>query len=782
MKKILKLFTLLLAFVIIILIATAVFVPLLVDPNEYRQDIAQLVQERTGRSLKIDGDISISVFPWLGLDVGPVQLSNPEGFGASPFARIRSARLRVKLAPLLKRQVEMDTVSLDGLELNLIRNPGGHDNWADLVQSQSDEEPDGTDPGLAALAIGGVELTEARLIWDDRANGSRYTVDNLNLNTGPLELGRPFQVKTTLDLTSSTPDLQGHIELEGLTKVDPSTPSVQVSNARLTFSTDGDSLGIDQGTVELTGNVNLNIAKQTVRIDQTAIGLSISSATHGVKSATANLTGTLSLDQPAQRARIEALRLETDVTTTAPEVHAHTVLSGLLTADMQTLVIALADMHLETSTDSAELGVKAAKGTVTGGLDLNLQDRTALFTKLNLVVDVSGDPAKLPVETARAKLAGDLILDLAGQTVKSDAIKLSADLNTAGPALHINSTVTGRLRADLATPAITLAKALVQADITGTDAGIQKMQGTMTGKLGLNLKQQTVTITGLKLVTDLQADKDQLGVSAVRGEVNGNVNYQLTKQLLTIGKLRVKADVDTGDAGIRAKGSLSAGLTLDLTKPRLTARNLKVDATLTGDPLPEKKVPVKLAANLSTDLASQTFKATDISLDTFGLKIKGGLTGDKILDSPNLQGGVVVAPFNPRILLKKLGQTAPVTADRQALRLASLHGAFSLTPSSVTIPKLQLKIDDTRLTGSIDVTNIAKPAARFDLDVNSINLDRYLPPPGKKHPPSGTKPGDIKDGDSPIAVLGGMDLEGELRIGTLTLNKMHASKINLKLK
>ena len=113
------------AFIVIIVIIGLIALPLIVDPNDYKQQISDQVEKATGRTLNLEGDISLSVFPWIALELGPLSLSNAAGFDAKDFAKIDGAQLRIKLIPLLKKELEMDTIILDGLALNLEKNKAG---------------------------------------------------------------------------------------------------------------------------------------------------------------------------------------------------------------------------------------------------------------------------------------------------------------------------------------------------------------------------------------------------------------------------------------------------------------------------------------------------------------------------------------------------------------------------------------------------------------------------------------------------------------------------------
>lgn len=74
---------------------------LFVNPNSYKPRIAAAVKEAAGRNLVLQGDIRLSVFPWIALQLGPASLGNSPGFGALPFASFKHATFRARLLPLL---------------------------------------------------------------------------------------------------------------------------------------------------------------------------------------------------------------------------------------------------------------------------------------------------------------------------------------------------------------------------------------------------------------------------------------------------------------------------------------------------------------------------------------------------------------------------------------------------------------------------------------------------------------------------------------------------------
>ena len=91
--------------------------PMIYDKEDLKKTIASEVQKQTGRELSIDGALDFSVFPWLAVEVSDLSLSNVEGFGDQPFARIGQARVGVALIPLFRKKVTVDHITLDGSNL-----------------------------------------------------------------------------------------------------------------------------------------------------------------------------------------------------------------------------------------------------------------------------------------------------------------------------------------------------------------------------------------------------------------------------------------------------------------------------------------------------------------------------------------------------------------------------------------------------------------------------------------------------------------------------------------
>jgi len=213
MKRIVVVVLWLVGLIVLALFALAVALPFLVDPNDYRERIERMVGERTGREVAIEGELSLSLFPWLGLETGRIVIGNPPGFDPGPMASVEETAVRVRLLPLLRREVEADSVLLRGLSLDLVTLEDGRSNWDDLLGDdpgpRADPAPD-PQPGdaegvavLAALAIQGVAVREGRIRYEDRATLETWTLERLELETGMILPGRPVSVRLRTDAGGS---------------------------------------------------------------------------------------------------------------------------------------------------------------------------------------------------------------------------------------------------------------------------------------------------------------------------------------------------------------------------------------------------------------------------------------------------------------------------------------------------------------------------------------------------------------------------------------------------
>jgi len=187
-----------------LVLVAVILVMVFVDPNDYKDDIERLAEQQTGRQLSLEGDLHLSLFPWIAIEFGPATLGNAAGFGTDPFLGLKQARLGLRFWPLLSGKVELGTILLDGVTVRLVTDAQGRNNWDDLSAKEPAGEAAPTSQGEALTAsIAGVEIVAGEVSYEDRRDNSRKAVRDLTLTTGAMASGKPFELSTQFLLEQS---------------------------------------------------------------------------------------------------------------------------------------------------------------------------------------------------------------------------------------------------------------------------------------------------------------------------------------------------------------------------------------------------------------------------------------------------------------------------------------------------------------------------------------------------------------------------------------------------
>ena len=514
MGKALRIILILLGSLVGLVVIAAIVLPLIIDPNDYKDRIADAVREQTGRDLVIEGDIGLSVFPWLGFDIGATRLGNAPGFGAEPFAEIGAVQARLKLLPLLRREVEMDTLVLEGLRLRLMVNEQGTSNWADLVDGEKDVDEGGPGDGgqaLAGLAIGGIRLTDAQVSYDDRAAGTRYDIERLDLRTGAIAPGAPVDLELSMRLRASEPAMAGEVNFGGEVLIAESLQQFTLNDLELRLDLEGEGLpGGALDAVLTSQTLALDLARQTLSIpafNLTALGLRIDGELRGtdLQAEVPRFTGSLKLREFVPREVMARLAIE------VPE-----------TADPVVLGKADAELKLAATPDDVKLSdirLRLDDSAITG--QFSVADFAKPAIRFELTLDqIDADrylpppspdtqAAPVPPTAAAAAAANELPLD----TLRA--------LDVAG-SFRIQSLKAFQLRSTDVLFTLRAKDGLMRVH----PAEAKLYQGSYQGDLTFDARRDTPVIRMDERVSGVQAGpllKDLVGEERLTGQANVQV-------------------------------------------------------------------------------------------------------------------------------------------------------------------------------------------------------------------------------------------------------------------
>ncbi len=273
MSKLLKRIFIALIAIIGLFIILAVIAYFLIDANAFKQKIISQVNEATGRELTIDGDLDISFFPWLGLSANKVSLSNAPGFSDKPFASLDRAEFGIKIAPIFRKEIEADTITLHGLKLYLGVDKNGVDNWSDLAgDDSSDSEPEASSDSddndalknLASFSLGGIDIRDAEIIWDDQQTPQKFSIRDFDLNSGAILPGKPVSLDIDFDMKSEPTIIDGDIKVSGITNIDLANKIFAVSDLTFDSTLNGPDLPVQNMPLNLSGDISMDLEKDAL--------------------------------------------------------------------------------------------------------------------------------------------------------------------------------------------------------------------------------------------------------------------------------------------------------------------------------------------------------------------------------------------------------------------------------------------------------------------------------------------------------------------------------------
>ncbi|MBR9971640.1 AsmA family protein [Magnetospirillum sulfuroxidans] len=219
MKKILAI----VGVIVVLLIAALVALPSLVPADKIKGEVVAQVKAATGRDLSIQGKVSVSAFPSLGVEVNNVALANPAGFSTKDLIRLGALDVKLKLLPILSGRVEVDSFVLVDPVITLEVDRKGKANWVfDTPATAAKGKPapaektpspatsasgSGSASGLDDIVLGDVRIQNGKLTYIDGPAGTKEDVDGINLAVSLKSLDAPLAVKGGLNWHAKAIDL-----------------------------------------------------------------------------------------------------------------------------------------------------------------------------------------------------------------------------------------------------------------------------------------------------------------------------------------------------------------------------------------------------------------------------------------------------------------------------------------------------------------------------------------------------------------------------------------------
>jgi AsmA protein len=471
MPRFLKIAALVVGSVLTLLVLALAVIAATFNPNDYKGTIIKLVMDKTGRTLALPGELKLTFYPRLGAQLGKVSLS--ERGAPAEFVGVDSAHVSLALLPLLANNVVVDRVDVDGLRANVVRRQDGSLSFDDLlVRKPDDGEPRQAASSAVKFAIDSIKVRNARLHIDDRKEGRKIELKDVNLESGPIANKVDSKMSLRASIHIDKPGLNGMIDISSRFKLDLDAKRLALDKLEarmngaitaantLNVSATG-NMEVDWGHADVasgglvltshssfagrTINTKLTLppfksAAKQLKLPELALALDIDDVKGGLK-AKGSLAGNVAIDLEAMRFNAPAMALVMDGSKGSHALAAKLTLGLAADLPKQTINTTLKG-KLDESTIDARFGMR---GFATPLLDLNLiidkidADRYRTPATASAVPAAAAEPGAAPAAEVPIDLSALKGLNLNGSiqvgSLRAGGLnvaKLAADIRSGG--------------------------------------------------------------------------------------------------------------------------------------------------------------------------------------------------------------------------------------------------------------------------------------------------------------------------------------------------------------
>lgn len=269
-----KLFIKLAVGLIALLILAVIILLTTITPNDYKAQIQSQVKKSLNRELLINGDIGWTIYPQLGFSSGEIELNNLQGFNRKQLIKIDNAAIAVQLLPLLKGEIQIGELTLNGVVLNLITNKDGTSNLdnmfpdktasdAKITAQEEDKNGDTESQGsgfftLNQAQLAGIDITNALIEVQDLKAGSANKININHLHLGKFSLGQETELSLLTEFSAEK--LAAQIDLQAKLIVAADFSSIQLNKLNIQTILTGEEIPNGKITSSVQSNVFYNIS------------------------------------------------------------------------------------------------------------------------------------------------------------------------------------------------------------------------------------------------------------------------------------------------------------------------------------------------------------------------------------------------------------------------------------------------------------------------------------------------------------------------------------------
>jgi AsmA protein len=263
---------LLVSILVAVLIVAALAAVVLIDPDDYREQIAARASDQVGREVRLDGPIELRLFPWLAFEIRDASVGNPPDFDPAPaLAEIGLARASIRLWPLIRGELEIGSVDFENATFTLVTGRDGRSNLDGLFAADPDPEAARAPADLSGLETGPVGLRGLTVVLLDLATDERQEIGIDSVTVDPFAPDRDVSFTLRGRFLAAGEVVIDDLRLDGVVRVASDLESVALSGLEAGFS-----LPAADATVRAEGDARVDLSGSIIEIEMPRLDLQMS--------------------------------------------------------------------------------------------------------------------------------------------------------------------------------------------------------------------------------------------------------------------------------------------------------------------------------------------------------------------------------------------------------------------------------------------------------------------------------------------------------------------------
>jgi len=164
-----------------LLIFGATTAVILIDIDQYKPKLENLLTQSTGIDWIINGDIDLAVFPTLSLTINDIRAT----YKTSEVLNVDHVKIEMNLLPLLFRNIHIGTVRINSPEIRIIKDSKGNLNIPVAFPAQ-DTQKIQADTGLPihSLIVRDLSIDNGSIVFSDKGADTETKLSHFNLMLG----------------------------------------------------------------------------------------------------------------------------------------------------------------------------------------------------------------------------------------------------------------------------------------------------------------------------------------------------------------------------------------------------------------------------------------------------------------------------------------------------------------------------------------------------------------------------------------------------------------------